>query len=646
MLFQQMKYRIMIILFICFSFTSIIRAQYQPDKKALHYQELSILHFRQGDTTNAREFAILAAEKDEHYAMPWVMIGNIDELQNKKRSAIRAYREAMQRDSIHEFKHIYYALAVLELDLCDFDAAIEDALTYISTEGIDEKDKKKAEELIRLGRFRKHQTENPVDFDPLNLGSEINTSSDEYVNAISTDDRFMYLTIKSPQKNDTAKQLFYENIFLSKKDSTGWGKPQALTFGEHYLPASGGASISPNMRYLFFTFCNYEGRNGGCDLYYSKITNGKLEESRSLGNIVNSDSWDSQPSFSSDGKTLFFASKRSGGYGGSDIWISTLNEEGRFLAPVNAGPAINTSGDEMAPLIHYDSKSLYFSSNHHLGMGGYDLFVSRKISDSAWSEPLNLGYPINTAQDEINLIVSPNGHSAYISSDKSGGYGGFDIYQFELPEIIRPEAVSYVQGSVFDHKTGEKLSAVIQLKLNETNEVFTTSQSDENGMFLIVLPAGKSMAMSVNKPGYLFYSQHFDTELTENEFTPLHLEVPLKKIEVGEHIILKNIFFETDQYALLESSFSELNTLVELLISNPAIKIEISGHTDNVGSLEYNQILSEKRAKAVYDYLIQKHIDADRLLTVGYGKSRPLSTNETEAGRAANRRIELKIVCF
>lgn len=644
MLFTRIKYRFFVFIFISTIFSISVLGQHQVHKRALKFQELAFLHFRQGDTTNAREFAIKAIKKDGLFASPWVLLGNIYEIQGQNKRAVKSYREALKIDSI-PFPDLFYVLAELEVELKEFDAAIQNLSRYLSKNKVPSQEKLIAQQLLETARFRKNAYQNPVEFIPQNLGEIMNSENDEYVNSMSTDERTMFITVKTNLGIDPqGRPMFAENIYQTTFDSLNWSDPQLISFQNESLSGIGGASVSPNNRYLFFTVCNSSVGEGGCDLFYSKIVDGRLTKEKNLGPIVNSRSWDSQACFSSDGKSLFFASKRAGGFGGSDIWITQLDDQGRFQKPFNAGAVINSSGDEMAPLIHYDAKTLYFSSTGHVGMGGYDLFIARKLNDSTWSKAENLGYPINTLKDEINLIVSPDGQSAFISSDQAGGYGGFDIYKFDLYKRIQPNPVTYVRGLIFDSQTGEKLEAKVELALLPKGELFTTSASDKtDGSFLVVLPLNKLIAFSVGKQGYLMHTKHFNTIEKGTKTNPVQIEIFLKKISIGESVVLNNIFFETDKYELLEASFPELKKLVQLMKDNPDLTIEISGHTDNIGSREYNQQLSEKRAKSVKNYLIQ-FIDKDRLSTKGFGFEKPIDTNDTEISRSRNRRTEIRIM--
>lgn len=645
MLSKKMKYRSSIFIFIFLSFPLFLISQNKVHKKALKFQETAFDYFSHNDTAKARIFAIKAIEKDSLYAAPQVLLGNIYEMHGQIRQAVQSYKRATKIDSVN-YPDLLYVIAELELKLKMFDASISYISKYLSLEKKSEIKFEQAEQLLKTVKFRQHAYQNPVAFNPRNLGTVLNSKNDEYVNSLSTDERTMYLTIKSDLGTEPqGRKRFAENIYETRLDSLNWMHPREVFFGDKPMYGAGAASVSPNNRYLFFTACNQQNGLGSCELYYAKINDGKFSEARSLGNIVNSASWDSQPCFSSDGEHLFFASKRKGGYGGSDIWIAELDKNGNFQAPQNAGSVINTSGDEMAPLIHYDAKTLYFSSNGRIGMGGFDLFMSRKLENDSWQEPKNLGYPVNTEKDEINLIVAPNGLSAYISSDQYRGSGGFDIYQFELSEPFRPDPVTYIRGVVYDSKTGEKLAAEVELTTVSSGEILSRSVSDEeNGDFLMALPIGEMIAFNVSKTGYLFFSENYDLNSKGSKAEPVQIRIPLKRIVAGEILILNNIFFDTDQFDLKETSFPELDKLIRIMAENKNLCIEISGHTDNVGSRDYNLELSEKRAKAVVDYLVKNGVNQQRLNYRGMGFEQPIKTNETEYGRSKNRRTEVRIL--
>jgi outer membrane protein OmpA-like peptidoglycan-associated protein len=327
-----------------------------------------------------------------------------------------------------------------------------------------------------------------------------------------------------------------------------------------------------------------------------------------------------------------------------DIWKTILNEDGDWSEPVNLGDSINTPEDEMSPFIHPDNQTLYFASTGWMGMGNFDLYYSRKNASGNWGSPVNLGYPINTFQEESYLIVNAKGNTAYFSTERPGSRRK-DIYTFELYELAKPVVTTYVKGKVYDAETDRPIEAKLQLIDIDRNEIVTETWSNsEDGEYLVCLPVEKNYSLNISKDDHLFHSENFSLKNLTDPSRPYIIDVKMRPIKVGEKTVLRNIFFDTDKYDLKPESLSELNKLVEFMNKNSRIKVEIGGHTDNVGSDEYNQILSENRAKAVYDYLIEHNINSSRLSYKGYGKSMPVSTNDTDDGRAMNRRTEMKII--
>jgi outer membrane protein OmpA-like peptidoglycan-associated protein len=348
-----------------------------------------------------------------------------------------------------------------------------------------------------------------------------------------------------------------------------------------------------------------------------------------------------------DGKTLYFIrGKRTRQGKEQDIYKSELKENGEWTEPVKLSSTINTPYREESVFIHPDGRTLYFSSNGHPGMGGLDIFYSRKQEDGSWSEPKNLGYPINTHDQENSLLVSPDGTHAYFGSDREGGYGGLDLYRFELPDSVRADPVTYLRGKLVDAETGEPLRAEFELKDLSNGELVTRSSSDKkNGTFLVPLPTGREYALSVDRKGYLFHSEHFMLKQKGGGTSdPVKKNIELQPIDTGRSVVLENVFFETAKYNLKKESRVELDKLYRFLKANPSVRIEIQGHTDSVGTARDNQILSENRAEAVYDYLEKKGIDPSRMVAKGYGERRPIADNSTPEGRARNRRTAYKII--
>ena len=426
---------------------------------------------------------------------------------------------------------------------------------------------READEGILTVRWRKNAVENPVPFRPVNLGPNVNSEDDEYMPALTSDYRIMVFTRRSPRRATTQRGLpMEEDFYFSQYDTMelAFGKAERMPEPLNSNGNEGAQTISHDGRVVIFTACGRNNEPTGCDLYMSVRSGDRWGQPRNLGAPVNSVYWESFPSLSVDGQTLYFASNRSGGYGGIDIWYCRL-EEGRWSKPVNMGPTVNTKGNETAPYIHFDDKTLYFASDGHRGMGGSDLFMVKRLTDSTWGEATNLGYPINTPGDENNLIVAPDGRTALFSSERDDGYGRQDLYSFVMPAPARPERISFIDP----------------------------------------------------------------VRQAENLLT------------LGDTVTLKNIFFHTASAELYETSLAELDRLAEALQRHPGLRLEVGGHTDAVGSDADNLLLSERRAKAVYDYLVERGIPAERLTYKGYGESRPVATNDTPEGRAANRRTTL-----
>jgi hypothetical protein len=404
----------------------------------------------------------------------------------------------------------------------------------------------------------------------------------------------------------------------------------------------GAQSLSSDGNYMYFTACDRSGGLGSCDIFFSASENGKWSLPVNLGSPVNSSSWESQPSINADGKMLFFSSNRPGGNGGKDLWYSVYKTNKKWSTPKNLGNVINTSGDEMSPFIHFDGKTLYFSSDGRPGMGGLDIYFSRMQEDSSWTEPKNLGYPINTYNDEMGLTIESGGQKAYFSS-KRDEQGGKNIYSFRLYESIRPDPVAYLKGKVSDKETGKTLIAEYELINLSTGKTAVINSTDGNGNFLVCLPSGFNYGLNVSRKGYLFYSENFMFEGQHTVMEPFLKKIKLSQLKVGEKMLLANVFYEVDSWQLKKESMAELNKLSNLLKENKDLKIEIGGYTDATGSDEYNLSLSEKRALSVVDFLVSNGISHERLKYKGFGNTSPVGDNVTYEGRKLNRRTEVQI---
>jgi outer membrane protein OmpA-like peptidoglycan-associated protein len=428
----------------------------------------------------------------------------------------------------------------------------------------------------------------------------------------------------------------------------------------------GAPTIAADGRSLIFVACadqtgaNNYGTNrtgkGSCDLFYTKKIGSNWLNPKNLAGAVNTFNWESQPSLSADGKTLYFIRRVSqkGDLPNTDIFVTTLQDNGTWSAATPLPNTINTPMQEESVLIHPDGKTLYFSSKGHIGMGGSDIFVSRLQENGQWSKPENLGFPINTEFDENSLLVSPEGDIAFFASDRSGGYGGLDIYYFELPEEFKPTRTLYFDGIVFDAFTKKPLGGKFQLIDVSSGKEIILSEADKiSGEFMVTLPLNREYALNVTYPGYTFFSQNFNMTNPAN-LTSIHMDVPMIPLSSDEPVRLDNIFFDLNSALLRPSSYPELNKLVEFMTSNPTIRIEIGGHTDTRGDAKENMTLSTNRAKAVYSYLVDKGIDPNRVEAKGYGESKPVVTDqeltqltnekEIEKAHQLNRRTEYRIL--
>ena len=580
---------------------------------------------------------------DSNFFEAFMMLGELFSKQSRYSEAALNYRKAVKIDSLH-YRPVFFNLAYAELMSGDYFRALVHFNVYQAQEGMSQANRTTAVKCIKNCEFALESIKKPVPFKPVSVGPGINTTDDEYWPSITADGLTMMFT-RQPNviNNPGFTGVVQEDFYISYYSGNAWQKAFNAGAPLNTIQNEGAQSISSDGSYMFFTACNRPGGLGNCDLYFSAFGNGKWSEPYNLGNPVNTSHWESTPSISADGRTLFFSSSRPGGYGGKDIWLTRLNENNKWTEPVNLGSEINTAGNEMSPFIHFDGKTLYFASDGLTGMGGYDLFVTRMKDDSTWTTPQNLGYPINTFNDEMGLIIESGGKKAYFSStrDKSKGK---DIFAFDLYESARPNPVSYLKGKVFDKETGKLLKADYELINLSTGKVLIKNSTDGTGNFLVCLPSGYNYGINVSKPGYLFYSENFMFEGIHTVSEPYVKRIVLNPAKVGEKMQLANVFYEVDSWQLKQESMTELNNLVNLLLENKNLAMEIGGYTDSTGSVQYNMTLSEKRALSVVNYLIKSGISSERLKYKGYGNQSPLGDNVTIEGRKLNRRTEAKII--
>ena len=548
----------------------------------------------------------------------------------------------------------YFLVAQAEFEQQKFEEADQHLEQYLQSGKAKGDRKTEAERLQANARLSANARNNPVPFTPQSLGAGVNSELPEYLPSLTADgEKLVFVRVVGRQ----------EDFYLSQKKNGRWEEAIPLENINHPQLSEGAQSIAANGKSIVFTACERKDGLGRCDLYITEIKNGQWQPARNLGSPVNTKGWESQPSLSADGNTLYFVSDRKGGQGLIDIWASKRDAAGNWEEPTNLGASINTAEREQAPFIHPDGQTLYFMSDGHPGLGGFDIYFSRRQPDGSWSTPQNLGYPINTEANEGAFIVSLDGRTAYFSTDRAGVVDSLmpedrkllrrasDIYSFELYPEARPKPVTYVKAIVREAGTRRPLIAEVDFIKLKSGQSHVQAQTDEEGEFLVVLPIGEDYALNVSKPGYLFHSENFALSEAGSLTEPFLLEIELIPISeptadapTPKPVILKNVFFETGSAALLPKSTSELIRLKDLLEENPNLTIRINGHTDNVGSEEDNQLLSENRAKAVYDFLVEKGIDKERLRYKGYGESKPIASNDTPASRQENRRTEFEVV--
>ena len=544
---------------IVFSFVMLsTTALAQHPKKAVKAYEEAESAFLNRDYKKAHQQAVKALAEDPNYAEAWLLEGEIGMETRNDDMAIMGYEKALAVDSLL-FPPAAITLARL-YDKRGFYKREKAVLQwYRSRARGNAANDAVVAEMLDQATFRDAALSHPVAFDPESLGSLVNTAEDEYVNMLSFDGSQLLFTRKVAVGSGYQKEF----LFTSQWKDEQWTEPQQLAFADFPQDVDPGAAfISADGRKLYLTGCGWS-RDSSCDLYVSEWHEGVWAMPQRLKGSINTKSWESQPCVSSDGRELFFVSRRNGN---ADIYRCIRNADGTWGEPQDLGTPVNTKGTEMAPFLHPDGRTLYFSSDKHIGMGGFDLFMSRRGEDGQWQEPVNLGFPINTQGDEINFFVAADGRTAFISSQREGGLGGYDIYTFELPEALRSDSANY-------------LATVDVVEL---------------------LP--------------------------------------------GDAVVLQNIQFEFNSSSLTEDSHAGISMLVDFLRRNPELKVELAGHTDDVGSASYNKKLSADRAEVVRQALVDNGIEESRLTAKGYGSIKPLVPNDSEEHRALNRRTEMIII--
>ena len=542
---------------------------------------------------------------------------------------------------IRRQRDFWYNLGELYLLTGEYEKAMKVLSAYVNS---DPQNKQKADRATVLFKSAEFALKNKGtrSYEQKPLSDTVNRFVMQYFPVLTADQRQLIFTRRVGNgPNDD------EDLVVSRKDEQGrWMIPESISKNINTPLNEGTCTISADGRRLIFTSCSGRDGVGSCDLYESIKEGNVWTKPKNLGRNVNTQEWESQPSLSADGRTLYFVSDRRSGIGRRDIWISTLDESGTWTRAVNAGETINSSFDEISPFIHANDKTLYFASNGLPGFGGYDVFYSERDS-LGWEAPKNFGSIINDNGDQYSFFVTADGQKGYYSHEETlpSGHSRSKIFEITIPAENQLRFRSnYVKGIITDKVSKSPLSARIELINIEKNSMVSLVESDSvSGEYLMVLTQGAEYALYINKPGYLFKSFNFNYSEVKN-FEPIIINIELEKATAGSMAVLNNIFFDVDKFALKPKSLPELQKVIRFLQENPNIRVEVSGHTDNSGSTEYNKQLSQKRALAVYDYLTQMGIAKNRVIPYGYGPDKPVASNESEEGRRQNRRIEFKLI--
>ena len=584
-----------------------------------------------------------AIQKDRNFVEAYYRLGIIYMTLKDFPQAIRNFEKGLSlTDDIRKQKIFWYDLGESYFTTGDYDNAEKIISQFLQAETYNKPKIERARLLMNNIEFARDNKQNKSAYRQRPLSDTVNAFVMQYFPVLTADQQQLIFTRRmggGPSDD--------EDLVISRKSGAGrWTEPESLSQHINSELNEGTCTISADGRKLIFTSCVGRQGYGSCDLYQSVRIGDTWTKPENLGPNVNSAEWESQPSLSADGRTLYFVSDRRGGVGRRDIWASSLNEKGKWTRARNVGKPVNTVYDEISPFIHVNNRILYFASNGLVGFGGYDIFFSERDTSSAWTTPENIGSPVNNHEDQFSLFITADGKRGYYSHEevKDAGYTTSKIFEMVIPEENRIRYRSnYVKGVVRDKETGEPLAASIELINLGNKETESLVSSDSvSGAYLIVLTQGAEYALYVNRRSYLFRSLNFNySELKDYE--PIVLDIDLERAEEGTTAILQNIFFDVDKYDLKEKSVTELQKIRRFLTENPSYKVEIGGHTDDTGAAAHNLELSQKRAQSVYNYLVSNGIDPARLRPKGYGSGKPIAANDSEEGRQKNRRIEFKL---
>ncbi|WMN12581.1 OmpA family protein [Marivirga salinae] len=686
------KFRFFAVFLISVLFVSQVKAQEPNPELAKEFLLTAEEILKETKALNqAVEMYKLAAEADPNNVEANYKTGDTYLQITDKAKATQYLLRAYQLDSDYKFDMLYKIGHAYQYGY-EFDNAIEYYKKYkqklennTGYSGADKTPMSEVDRRIDESNTGKKLMDDPVNYSITNVGTAINSELWDYGPVVNADETVMIFTSRrGPDQGNLNENVFddnfyYEDIFISKKSGGEWQPAENIgpVVNTKYHDSNFGFSPDGKTLYIYSD-------EGNGDVYYTNnLSEDTWSEPLGLSDNINSSGYNEKSvSQSADGKTLFFASNRPGGYGGFDIYYSTKNRKDEWGPSKNLGRVINTEGDEDGPFIQYDGKTLYFSSTAHNGMGGFDIFKSEYDSASnEWSNPENLGYPLNTPDDDIYFVMTKDGKTGYYATVREEGMGYNDIYRVKIggsedktdkkvaskkanvdegeneSEEKEVEKVDVVESQedevdtgapvkvmvrVVDASNNQSIESTVKLK-GQADNINVPSESENNGIytFVIIRDAATDFMLSAEKPGYIFANKRINVPASKGEEQTIRITLSLSKPEVGTSKTLRNIFFEFGKATFTSESYEELNKMVSFLEANPQVNVEIAGHTDNIGSDSVNKKLSQQRANKVVEYLTGKGIDRRRLNAVGYGEERPIVSNDDEVmGREINRRVE------
>ena len=633
--------KVLLIIYCCFLLVvSGFSQVYEPEKvnaKAVRIYESALGHLNNHEIDEAIPMLEQCIKIDSNFVDAYLSMAGVMGQLKKYKESVLLYEKARAKDTAYFLLYdLPYSINLAGMG--KFKEALKAVNQFLTYPKLNERSIKSANYRIKCYEFainyaNKHP-ETGYGFSPVNLGDSVNTAYSEYYPSVTVTDSLLVFT----RRDEHSREDFIE-CRITKE---GYSKWKVIDGDINIEPRKGAITVSQDGEWLLFAGQLLDNGYKSFDIYISYYTPQGWSQPQNMGPNINTEFWESAPSISPDKRALYFSSNRPGGFGGADLYVSYRQPNGKWGPAENMGPSINTAGDELAPFIHADNQTLYYTSDGLPGYGNADLYVTRKKNDGEWGIPENLGYPINTIENEGSLAVSADGLTAYYSSDRVDSRGGLDIYKFALRPDIRPYRTLYVKGRVMDKKTGKNLPSYVELTDNSNNKALMKVQTDELGDYFITLPTGNDYTFTVNRKGYLFYSELMELSKKAADST-YKKDIYLQPVELNASVTFRNIQFANNSYLLPNAGLIELEKLVQVLTENPSLKVEIGGHTDNIGKPEDNLKLSTNRAKSIVDYLVSRGIDITRLNFKGFGSTQPIADNNTEQGRAMNRRTTFTI---